>query len=108
MNQNSTILLVNKRIPGGAKDCVMPAVQAMDTPEFFCFDVKTTNSRIKVCTRRMHILSIQSKVCFQDNAMHPTFFQQRVRHNTPEVHKIWGLLKRKSTNDYERSVFHHI
>ena len=53
---------------------VMPAVQAMDTPEFFCFGVKITNSRIKVYTRRTHILSIQSKVCFQDNAMHPTFF----------------------------------
>ena len=34
------------------------------------------------------------------------FFQQRVRHHTLGVRWMCGILKRKPTNDSERSVFH--
>ena len=87
-------------------------LHAMNTLEFFCLGVKITYSRINVYTRISHILWIQSKFCFQENAMHPTFFHKiLLTKGSPSYSRsttdVWYTL----TKIHERlwtDVFHHI
>ena len=126
MNQKSTIVLVNERIHDRAP-AVCPysirifqvhvtVVRAMNTLEFYSFGVKITYSTINVYTRRSHILWIHSlnfpsrPECYATELL-PSFikfFLRRVRHHTLGVRQMCGILSRKSSNDYERSAFHHI